>query len=217
MLQTLRTNESFKETFFDMLSGNLEGCGDRSGMLFNELFVAWKLATLDPQAPAAERLHLITQAAKTVTLRKSLQRRIALQEARSRQPIGESVQIFLYYESHLRESLDLLSFINKMLYPSMGRCSWIDNDELIEEVNSNYLEEMIGIPSLVSLRDSDPDFTASWQEYDEDIGNRILALEAIKDTMESRTFMKEYRRLEKDRETALNDKTMKWLRTKLFH
>ncbi|MFI0436113.1 MAG: leucine-rich repeat domain-containing protein, partial [Parachlamydiaceae bacterium] len=113
ILQSLNESPSFKSLFFDQLSVNLTGCGDRAAMAFNELFLSWKLETLDVNMSEHDTFKLMLRASKTAALRKAIQNAIEKQEAKEGQLIHESVEIYLYYETQLKKQLDLLSFMNE--------------------------------------------------------------------------------------------------------
>ena len=89
MLQSLRDSPLFKETFFVQVPDNLVACGDRAAMSFNELYLAWKLDTLDSNIPEAEKLRLMVQAAKTAALRQALQTKIDQKEANNLSELQE--------------------------------------------------------------------------------------------------------------------------------
>jgi Leucine-rich repeat (LRR) protein len=215
MLQTLRDSASFKEVFFAQVSGNLVACGDRAAMSFNELYLAWKLATLDPHASENDKLQLIVRAAKTITLRNSLQNRISRREAQLGQPISESVEIFLYYETHLKQPLNLLTFMSGMLYDDMGRCNWIDENALVAEVNNTCIDQMLDLPSLIPLRDADENFIVIWQPKKIDFDKRMDKLEEQRGTMLDNDFNEGNKALMRESEIVKREQTKKWLVNKL--
>jgi hypothetical protein len=140
-------------------------------MSLNEIFTSWKIVCLPHTAPLKEKLEVMTKAAKTNTLRNRLNQLIANEEIRKadveikrleangqtitpqlRQQIrnksqeNESVEIYLNYETELKERLDLLSVIETMSYREIGKRSWIDEKLLIEHVNQNFYEELYKLP-----------------------------------------------------------------------
>lgn len=108
ILTTVVTDPDFRETFFVQIRCNLERCGDRAAMSFNELYTAWCLHTCD-QLTELDRLRLCESAAKTNTLRRLVSE---LPEASG----GESVELYLYVETKLKAQLELLTFADACLY-----------------------------------------------------------------------------------------------------
>jgi Leucine-rich repeat (LRR) protein len=108
ILTTVVTDPEFRETFFAQIRCNLERCGDRAAMSFNELFTAWKLHTCQSMTDLG-RLRLCEAAAKTNTLRRLVSE---LPEAQR----SESVELYLYVETKLKPQLELLTFADACLY-----------------------------------------------------------------------------------------------------
>jgi hypothetical protein len=235
MLQTLNTNPSFKEKFFIQVPLNNTNCGDRAGMAFNELYLDWKLATLDPKAPEKDKFELMMRAAKTTALRNALQKEISdkeaqnLRELRERrvrennvEPIqdrewqmGESVQIFLYYETVLKEPLNLLTAISGMIYADIGRRNWIDQDELARDANAYYVSEMVNFTALIPIRDIDPAFQNAWAPIDEEFAEKAEKLEEQKTNLSQGAYTSRYNQLMRERDEAKRDETRYWLIPKL--
>ncbi len=175
---------SFYEIFFTQVPPNLSNCEDRAAMSFNELYLAWVLDKADQSQTLTikEKLDLIVRSAKTATLRAEIQKRIDTREIELKLAaeencrrigikleekmwrLGESVEIYLYYETHLRERLNLLTFMKETKYAiGMGRSSWIDEEELINDVEYRFIDEMLDMNPLKRLRDKDPIFTREWE------------------------------------------------------
>jgi hypothetical protein len=171
LLKDLMRNPSFKELFFNQVEANNEACEDRAAMSLNELFTSWKIICLPKTATLKEKIEIMTQAAKTNSLRNRLNQLIAEEEnkksevkIRELQAKGEnitpqlrakirreseekeSVEIYLNYESLLKQRLNLLSVIETMSYRAIGARSWIDKEELVGYVNKNFYEELIKLP-----------------------------------------------------------------------
>jgi|GEM_PF-3997681 len=148
MLQDTTQNKDFSEFFFTQVPLNNESCEDRAAMAFNELYVAWRILCAIP-TDKNQQLQLLVQAGKTFTLR------AAIAEEMQKQPdssLGESVEIFLYYESTLQSQLGLLTFIEHTRYAqTIGKRDWIREDDLINTVQSTYADFSIGIPIFDKL------------------------------------------------------------------
>ncbi len=151
MLESLRDSPLFNESFFTQVPDNLVECGDRASMAFNELYMIWRMATLDPKESIGAKLAIGARAAKTAALRAALQRHIDREEKANGKPLEESVEVYLYYESHLKDKLGLLTFMQDMLYPEIGQVDWIDEKSLIDEVNNSYLDILADFPSIRQL------------------------------------------------------------------
>lgn len=156
MLRDVVMNEVFKELFFAQVISNLERCEDRSAMAFNEIFTAWKIASLDDTASIDVKLQLITQAAKTLALRAAISSHIAEHEKANNNIEQESVEIYLFYETALRGELHLLSAIENMRYGTIGERRWISERDLVHEVNTTYRDYLIQLPVFQKILESDP-------------------------------------------------------------
>jgi len=109
IVHTVLTKKSFRELFFAQIMMNLERCGDRAAMAFNEIYVAWKLECMHDN-DESERFRLCCAAAKTNTLRTVL--------AQANNDTSESVEMYLNIEVQLKDELGLLTFSKKSLYKS---------------------------------------------------------------------------------------------------
>ena len=153
---------TFRETFFVQVRDNLEGCGDRAAMSFNEIYTAWVLATLSAEETTHHKLEILKGVAKTNTLRSCLQRIINDHERATGMREQENVEIYLYYESLLRKELALVSAIRHMLYATIGRREWIDVSHLTRQVMESYLNTLIEIPAFEALISQDQPFMDHW-------------------------------------------------------
>ena len=204
ILQSLQ-EPAFKETFFAQVPVNLEHCGDRAAMTLNEIFLAWKLSTLPKEASDGDKLALMGSAAKTTALRAALQQRINERERVLKAPLGESVQVFLYYETELKERLNLLTVISGMLYRSMGKSDWIDEKALVEEVNSTYLDHIVEFPALETFLAKDRDFNAKWEPMAVKFVERMEEVESRKNEMREGDYKAQMDGLKHERELAYKD------------
>lgn len=154
-------NTEFKELFFSQAEANNECCQDRAAMSLNEIYTSWLLLCKSP-----ENLKVLHGVAKTLRLRKELQMLIQKNMPHER----ESVEIFLYYETHLREVLQLETAIKNMAYDALGKRSWIDQKALIKEVQSNYYEELIEIPLFAKKMEK------RWEPLNQEFQAKLEAL-----------------------------------------
>lgn len=225
----------FQERFFALVSDDLAGCGDRAAMLFNNLFLEWKLSTLDANAPKVNQLNLMVSGSKTLTLRQALQTRISEKERELRQEvekkfptlsqkeqeekwqIGESVEIYLYYETKLKKSLNLLTFMDTMSYSILGKSDWIDEQELVAEVEKEYIDALNHLPSFITLRDADADFIRRWQTAKTDIDKKTDQIEdQISDgSINDYDYKIAMEHLGKELDIKKNDVTREWLQETL--
>lgn len=139
ILESLCRNAAFKELFFAQVQSNNENCMDRAGMAFNEIYTAWKICCMPEETPLKEKLKIMTGAAKVLSLRKEIAKRVPANEK-------ESVEIYLYFEILLRKRLDLCSAMEEMTYVEIGRRGWIDVEQLVETVNRTFFDELMALP-----------------------------------------------------------------------
>lgn len=126
IMHTVVNDPDFKKTFFAQIAANLERCGDRAAMAFNEIFTAWKLHTAS-DLDKRSRLDICIAVAKTNTLRE-----LVSQVAGGR----ESVETYLWVEKELSDRLGLLTFARNCLY-GVGKNS-VNLEELQIGVNQNW-------------------------------------------------------------------------------
>ena len=175
MLVTVGENNDFRELFFVQVAANNECCQDRSSMALNEIYSSWKIHTLAPTATLRDKLTILTGVAKTLALRKALGERIHQEEIRNRTNLGESVEIYLYYEIQLRNTLNLVTAIERMTYVDIGRRNWINENELSDEVNENFFDSLYTIPVFEKILKSDvsiaEEFETLQEAYQEQFGD----------------------------------------------
>lgn len=174
ILQTVCQNSRFRELFFSQIGANIEHCEDRAAMSLNEIYTSWIINTLPEQTPLNEKLHIMTGCAKTLALRQEIAKLIAKEQAYSSSPERESVEIYLFYETMLKERLNLCSASENMAYATIGLRSWIDQEKLVEAVNANFFTHLLELPifeKLVKtmLRDD-------WMRINEQAENEIADL-----------------------------------------
>lgn len=178
ILEDLLKNQEFQELFFDQAEANNACCEDRAAMSLNEIFTYWKLLFTPPQ----ERVKMMTGVAKTLRLRKELQKRIHKHEIEMKNPELESVEIFLYYESVLSQPLQLVTAIQHMAHGSIGKRNWIDQNSLAQDVQDNFFEELVELPLFEKLiekqlKELDEEFLGRLGECPEGSPNDAIVLD----------------------------------------
>lgn len=165
MLESLLANQEFKEYYFGQAEPNNVNCGDRGAMAFNELYTSWLLITILDRLSIKEKLKIMIGLAKTFALRKILKDKITIYEKQRMEEANkkrqfyegekEDVEIFLYYEMTLQEKLNLQTAIKSMISADIGKRSWINQAELIKEINNTYLSHLINLSIFDKIVDSD--------------------------------------------------------------
>ena len=125
-------NKEFQELFFSQAEANNARCEDRTAMSLNEIYTSWMILC------QSAGLELLTGVAKTLCLRHELQKMMG------KEP--ESVEIFLYYESMLRERLQLVTAVKLMAHHTSGIRFDIDEDALVKTVNEHFFTHLLSIP-----------------------------------------------------------------------
>lgn len=106
MLATTMADARFRAVFLAQVAANLEGCGDRAAMSFNELFTLWRVCTCGELDPVS-RLEVCCAVAKTNTLRTLMTRHAGDKE---------SVEVYYWVERNLASKLGLLTFAREQHY-----------------------------------------------------------------------------------------------------
>lgn len=172
MLEHLKENSAFKNFFEEYFDFNDEGCEDRTAMVFNVLYTQWVLSTLDPHAPLKEKLSILKGVAKTITLRKELESMMEGMEN-----VSESVEIFLFCETNLKERLHLVTAINNMKHSQIGKRPWINLDELANTVEATYKTEFVRLQATQELANNSQYF----KEVQEEITTLHIEYEHVLD------------------------------------
>lgn len=169
----------FKDLFFSQAEANNVCCEDRSAMSLNEIYTSWLLLCKSPNLPEKEKLRILAGVAKTLRLRKKVDAMIAQEERKRKkenpayQGEVESVEIFLYYETALKQELQLETAIQTMKYSTIGKRSWIDQAALIQDVKENFYEELINIPIFEKMMQKEWEpITAEFQKKLAALGDR---------------------------------------------
>ena len=168
MLVTVGENKTFRELFFVQVAFNNKRCEDRSSMSLNEIYSSWKIHTLPPTATLQDKLTILTGVAKTLALRKALSKCISPKEKETHKDLRESVEIYLYYEISLKDTLNLITAIEGMSYAEIGRRDWINENELVIEVNRDFFDSLYTIPAFEEILKSDASIAAKFEELQAD-------------------------------------------------
>ena len=123
-----------------------------------------------PWIPLKEKLELLVGVAKTLTLRKELQHHPSIN-------ISESVEIFLNYETRLKEKLRLVTAIDHMRYGSIGRLEDLSEDTLVETVENSFWDELAKLPQCAQIIESHDDFKRVWAPQERQFVGQIEQLE----------------------------------------
>lgn len=153
MLAGLHLYPLFKEAFFNQVSDDLADCEDRTAMSLNIVYTIWKIHSLPSNVPKEEKLKLLIGVSKTLALRGALAPFVGEEK--------EGVEIYLYYEISLRESLGLVTAIQRMSYASIGKRNHISVEDLRRVVISTYLDHLVDLPSFKDLFQKEP----AYQEF----------------------------------------------------
>jgi Leucine-rich repeat (LRR) protein len=218
MLKSVVESLTFKHLFFAELSANLTHCSDRAAMLFNILYIGWRLESICPQAPISDTLQLLASGARTMTLRAALAQRIHAQEKSQGRPEGESVEIYLYYETHLMDELKLLSAIQSSSYATkIGPRKYINRDDLATHVQNSYFDYLFELTAFQELFKADNHdqlnqiSTRMYQALD-DLGPPPLGEDFSNDVIKHKTEMGELLQQKNSQEKAL---AFAWYQSKL--
>lgn len=133
----------------------------------------------------------MARGAKTLALRAAIAYRIDQHQKEINGIEREAVEIYLYYETELKDKLNLLSAIEKMAYEELGKRDWIDEQSLIEEVNKTYLDHLIKLPAFEKIIENDEAYKRACKEQVEPLDKEMEALFESK-AQEANKLSKEY-------------------------
>lgn len=153
MVRTACVDAPFRHTMLAQLQGNMEGCGDRTAMAFNELFTLWRVTTATELA-SDQRLQLCISLAKTAVLRRAVSRAVHG---------DESVEQYLWVETQLHDRLGLLSFARTCYNSSIGRRG-MDVDAMALAVEAGWRRELFDM--LDAQPNLFPDFPVTLPQQD---------------------------------------------------
>jgi C-terminal novel E3 ligase, LRR-interacting/Leucine rich repeat len=219
MLKSVAEDKTFKDLFMNQAEANNTACQDRSAMGLNELYTAWKIYLMekDQTSSLQDKLCVLIQAGKTIALRGYLTDLINKQEKQNHRAENESVEIFLYYETVLKNELNLLSVIERMSYSEIGKRDWIDVNQLKKEVNDQYVTHLVDIPAFIATAKEDQYFKEQIDSIDaesrkklEDLGEYPTNDEFSEEVLEWKTKMGEINEQHKQSRILM---VKKWLET----
>lgn len=146
---------SFLDSFLVHAERNNRNCGDRAGMTFNEMYTLLELFKLEKSdARFEEKIKVCIAAAKVFCLRKKI-----ANEIQEKLPhLKLNVEIYLYFETILKDQLGLLSFLSSMEFGRIGNRSEIDKYALQNHVAENYLTELFALDVFKTFIESNEEF-----------------------------------------------------------
>ena len=149
-LKLTQGNNEFADIFYTELKENNTCCQDRTAMSTNIIYTYYIVFSLNENNKSislnSSTIKKFVSLAKTITLRSLIQNYLI------KNPSAESVEIYLYYESNLKNQLNLTTVMESMSYPSVGN-KQIDLtfDYLISEVNRIYMIYLLNCEPFMNL------------------------------------------------------------------
>ena len=134
ILKTVHTDAEFRETFFNLIVGDLTACGDRAAMSLNLVYTDWRLYTLPAEASLSEKVQLLVGCGRALKLR---------QAVLGRYPGYENVEKVLYAEVNLRERLGLVTAITSMIYSEIGHVEGSMIEDIAQKIEAISDAELI--------------------------------------------------------------------------
>lgn len=157
MLETVIKNEQFKYSFLAQIRRNNSGCEDRAAMALNELYTSWNLTSISERS-LQEKLAILKGVSRTNAIRKAIALYISAYQKTTNVITNESVEIYLFYETELRQQLGLISAIENMYYGIIGKRHWIKKKDLIKAVEETHLDHLVSFDAFKQLVESDQEF-----------------------------------------------------------
>jgi hypothetical protein len=213
MLIAVRDYPEFKDFFLGQIDANNRDCEDRAAQAFNELYVAYRIFTMNQDDPLINKLKLIQGCAKTLQLREAIRERIQAHENVGNPEVSEDVEIYLYYETKLRRELGLVTAIQSMRFERIGKRNWINEDELKRNVLENHLNLMSGMEVLRKIAFKDADLEARKRAVDEDFAGRLDALSAKE--LLGLEFKEQVDDIQTGQEQAITEILVAWVKKEL--
>ncbi|MEI8365013.1 MAG: NEL-type E3 ubiquitin ligase domain-containing protein [Parachlamydiaceae bacterium] len=242
IMETAINDRKFKKILLERApTQDPDACMDRTATEFNEIYTLWRMHILPENTSLVEKLKTIVGCAKTTIFRETLDRLIAdyeetLNEGRdpTLTPIiyHESTEVYLYFETTLKQRLGLISFMENMAHSVIGNVSWISSEDLVREVkakyDAEYLDRLLDNGVFMAIVEEDPDFKAMWAKKDaeEDFAGQMEKLDESSETddVSDRGEKEQDRELQKQaemgdlmtaRQNALKEQIRLWLTEKL--
>ena len=177
MLKALDDSPQFKDAFFAKIAENLDRCDDRASMLLNMIYTDFRMYITDPYATNNEKFALLEGIAKTLALRKALESMIANYE-RTNDILGESVEIFLYYETRLKDRLKLVTAIENMHYAEMGSApNVVDETQLVAAVEESFSRILASLDGLDKILEKDQNYMMAKTKIEEETSAEMELVE----------------------------------------
>ena len=173
----LDDSPQFKDAFFAKIAENLERCDDRASMLLNMIYTDFRMYITDPNDTNKEKFALLVGIAKTLALRKALESMIANYE-RTNGILGESVEIFLYYETRLKDRLKLVTAIENMHYAEMGRApNVVDETQLVAAVEESFSRILASLDGLDKILEKNQNYMMAKTKIEEETSAEMELVE----------------------------------------
>lgn len=149
--------QSFKETFFSHLDGNLEHCGDRAAMLFILIYNDWELFTC-ANGDMRTYLEILIATAKAFTLRSIIQSMSAGVDDDFKKE--EYVQTYLWYELFFKNTLKLRTPIQNMTSSNLAhKFSPDEENNMLADVRKNSLYTLVTLPQMEKLLEQNREYS----------------------------------------------------------
>jgi len=204
ILKALLDYPEFRKVFFTQVELNNTACEDRSAMAYNEIYLSYCLCVKANELGDKEKLLLMLKGARTQALIKDLSALIDNHQSKTHSIIHESVEIYLYYLTHLRESLDLLLAIQNMRHKVIGRRVWINEESLIVRVKQNTLDELVSLPAFEDLLKKDKVFNQELEKLTEE------NLDKLENLYKDNSWYRNTNAVQKEFELQKQDLLKKW-------
>ena len=173
-LKLAQTNNEFSDMFYTELKENNTRCQDRTAMSTNVIYTYYMLFSLqennrfsfkensnriikdndeENKDSIIQSISLNSATIQTfVSLAKTFTLRSIIQNYLIKNSSTESVEIYLYYESNLKEKLKLTTIMESMHYPGIGnKQTNLTFEYLINEVNDTYTIYLLNLEIFMKL------------------------------------------------------------------
>ena len=205
MLKALLDSEEFRTLFFPQIEFNNTACEDRSAMAYNEIYLSFCLCVKANELSEKEKLLMMLKGARTQALMKDLSALFGIHQSETGLIEQESVEIYLYYLTRLREPLDLLLAIQDMRYKAIGHRDWIDEESLIDRVNENTIDELVSLSTFENLLKKSDEFNQELERLIEESNEKLKSLDN-----NSLEWLQNMNSVKKEFETQKEDLLKKW-------
>jgi len=204
MLKSALEDACFRDTFFAQVEVNLECCGDRSSMAFNEMYTYWRMT--DKTLRKDDMFSVLCSGARTIALRKAVMKEKITQRS-------ESVEVYLWVEVTLKDRLELLTHAKTLKFGIMNGS--VNLDKMVQRVNDTWPHELFDMVDATPLEFKEkndyprtlPDDVA--RQYD-------VKLDEVEDasangSLDSDRYVAAMNKLKVDRDAELTQLKLAWL------